>query len=406
MRGPLAGWILVAASLLLAVEAGAQGGAPAPAAAPAPGAAPAASGEAPRPRPRPRLVPDDKASAHAGPARASGALLWSHAGDSPRPTDPAPPPFVDVLRAAGHDVFRLERPPEGDTIAAATAAVIVAARELRARGYRRVVLAGQSAGGWVSLAGVAAVPGLAEAVIATAPAAYGSRAVDATKAERNRDELLRILGAIQGARVLLFFFEGDDFDPGGRGAATAEVLGRRGVPHLVVDRPVALRGHGIGLTSGFARRFGTCILAFLDVPDPSSLACEHQPPAAVPWRFSGLPDSLPAPSNDNSPVGRFIGAWQGSLDNGDDVMLVVEGGSTTRVVAFFARGRSRAAASDQPFVQRRTGQVEHATGDLVFAPSQGLSLRARPPRGGAIEILVSASEGKRNFHGLLRPLSP
>ena len=369
---------------------------------PAPQAVPAAPPEGPRPR----MLPDDATARHAGPARAAGALLWSHAGDSPRPTDPAPPPFVDVLRAAGHDVFRLERAPQGDTVAAGVAAVVASARDLRTRGYRRVVLAGQSAGGWISLAAIASAPGLAEVVIATAPAAYGSRSADAARAERNRDELLRILGGVRDARVMLFFFDGDDFDPGGRGEAAAALLAARRVPHVLVDRPPYFRGHGIGLTSGFARRYGGCIAAFVDIPDPAQLACDATPPAVVPWRFVGLPDSLPGPANDNSPLGRFVGAWRGSLDNGDDVMLVVEGGSSTRVSALFARGRSRLTKADQPFSQRRTGRLDDETGDLVFGASQGLSLRAAPPRDGALRLEVATADGKRQYGGVLKALSP
>ena len=369
---------------------------------PAPQAAPAAQGEAPRAR----MLSDDKVARHAGPSRAAGAVLWSHAGDAPRPTDPTPPPFVDVMRAAGHDVFRLERAPQGDTVAAGVAAVVASARDLRTRGYRRVVLAGQSAGGWISLAAVASAPGLAEAVIATAPAAYGSRTADPARAERNRDELLRILGSVRDTRVMLFFFDGDDFDPGGRGEAVAALLASRRVSHVLVDRPPSFRGHGVGLTSGFARRYGGCILAFVDISDPAQLACDAVPPAAVPWRFVGLPEVMPAAANDNSPLGRFVGAWQGSLDNGDDVMLVVEGGSSTRVSALFARGRSRLTKADQAFSQRRTGRLDDATGELVFEASQGLALRAAPPRGGALRLEVATADGKRQFSGVLKALSP
>jgi pimeloyl-ACP methyl ester carboxylesterase len=310
------------------------------------------------------------------------------------------------MRAAGHDVFRLERAPQGDTVAAGVAAVVASTRDLRTRGYRRVVLAGQSAGGWISLAAVASAPGLAEAVIATAPAAYGSRTADPARAERNRDELLRILGSVRDTRVMLFFFDGDDFDPGGRGEAVAALLASRRVPHVLVDRPPSFRGHGIGLTSGFARRYGGCIVAFVEIADPARLACDAMPPAAVPWRFVGLPEALPAPANDNSPLGRFVGAWQGSLDNGDDVMLVVEGGSSTRVSALFARGRSRLTKADQAFSQRRTGRLDDATGDLVFDASQGLALRAAPPRDGALRFEVATADGKRQFSGLLKALSP
>jgi hypothetical protein len=103
-------------------------------------------------RAQPVLVADGGEGTQRGPAAAAGAVIWNHAGDAPRATDPAPAIFVEVLRDAGYDVFRLERPPEGDTIRASTLALVDAGKGLRARGYARIVLAGQSAGGWIAIA--------------------------------------------------------------------------------------------------------------------------------------------------------------------------------------------------------------------------------------------------------------
>jgi hypothetical protein len=85
---------------------------------------------------------------------------------------------------------------------------------------------------------------------------------------------------------------------------------------------------------------------------------------------------------------------------------VVEGGSSTRVSALFARGRSRLTKADQAVSQRRTGRLDDATGDLVFDASQGLALRAAPPRDGALRFEVATADGKRQFSGLLKALSP
>jgi hypothetical protein len=356
---------------------------------------------------QPVLVADESSRPARGPARAAGVVLWNHAGNAPRATDPAPALFVEVLRGAGFDVFRLDRPPEGDTLRGATEAVIVAARDLRQRGYRRVVLAGQSAGAWIALAGAASAPGLAEVVIGMAPAAFGSRSENAERAQRNRDDLLRIAERLPPAtRVMLFFFAEDDYDPGGRGPALGGVFLRNAVPHLIVDQPEGIRGHGVGLTSGFARRFGGCILAFATRPTLDGLSCARVPPAPLPYRFDTLPGATPPAANDNSPLGRFLGAWRGSLDNGDDVMLVVEGGAPEQVRAVFARGRSRAHVEDRPFSQRRRGRFEPAAGQLVFDAPNQLRLIATLAGRDRMQLAVASPDGARHFSGELRRFAP
>lgn len=350
------------------------------------------------------LVADAGDAPKLGVSRALGAVIWNHAGESPRQADPAPAVFVRLLRDAGYDVFRLERPPEGDTINVSTRALIRAARDLRAEGYARIVLAGQSAGAWIALAGVAAVPDLAEAVIATAPAAYGKVSDDPRRAARNRDELLQLVERVQSARVMMFLFDGDEFDPGGRGHAVADALRARRVPHLVVDRPQGWRGHGVGLTRAFARRFGACIVAFVTLPSTDDLACDRLPAASVPFEFVNVPERMPRPANDNNPLSHFVGAWRGSLDNGDDVMLVVEGGPSDRVRALFARGRSRNAAGDKPFAQRQHGRFDAEGRILVFDEPDRLRITAVLAGEDRLRVSVVNADGRRQFTGELAPV--
>ncbi|MFO0291863.1 MAG: alpha/beta hydrolase family protein [Rhodospirillales bacterium] len=354
---------------------------------------------------QPVLVADGGDAAQRGPAEALGVVIWNHAGDAPRPTDPAPAIFVDVLRRGGFDVFRLDRPPEGDTIRSATLALVEAAQGLRARGYARIVLAGQSAGGWIALLAQATTPDLADVIVATAPAAYGSARMDPERVQKNHGELMRIAGFLRNARIMVFFFDNDDFDPGGRGPALSEALRARNVPHLVIDRPPSIKGHGVGMSSGFARRFGGCILAFATAPELDGLACEKTPPAAVPYRFESVPSVLPRPANDNAPLARFVGGWRGSLDNGDDVMLVVEDGDPAEVHAVFARGRSYARATDQPFTQRRRGQLDVERRRLVFDSPRNLRIEVVPASGNRLRVTVATVERDRVLTGILQRLS-
>src|SRR5690242_21712706 len=87
-----------------------------------------------------------------GATRAKGAVIWSHGlslhdEDSKAP----PPPYLRVLASQGWHVWRLNRMRTADTIDTTTNALIKSARDLRQRGYRRIALAGQSFGAFVSL---------------------------------------------------------------------------------------------------------------------------------------------------------------------------------------------------------------------------------------------------------------
>jgi hypothetical protein len=204
---------------------------------------------------------------------------------------------------------------------------------------------------------------------------------------------------------MVFLFDNDEYDPGERAQPLVEVLRTRQVPHLIVDRPAAIRGHGVGLSSGFARQFGGCILAFVTAPSPDGLACDSAPAAAIPYRFESVPDRLPRPANDNAPLARFVGGWRGSLDNGDDVMLVVEDGDPAAVPALFARGRSYARASDQPFTQRRRGQFDAERRRLTFDAPRNLRIVAVPAAGNRLKVTVATVDRKRELTGILNRFS-
>jgi hypothetical protein len=64
----------------------------------------------------------------------------------------------------------------------------------------------------------------------------------------NATRLYPLLERIQTAKVVLFFFHGDDFDPGGRGDGSRNALARRGVPFAVFDG-VFMNTNGSGLSN-------------------------------------------------------------------------------------------------------------------------------------------------------------
>ena len=94
------------------------------------------------------FFPDQRFLWH-GPARASGVLVWAH-GTSSGASDARgaePPPLVRPFNDAGYDVIRFDRAPYVDSQIRAAGWLRDELPALRASGYRRIVVAGESRGG-------------------------------------------------------------------------------------------------------------------------------------------------------------------------------------------------------------------------------------------------------------------
>jgi pimeloyl-ACP methyl ester carboxylesterase len=243
---------------------------------------PAAAAQAPM-----TLVPAQEQATLRGPARAEGVVIWSHGRsieveDSLAPT----PEYIAEIRKAGWDTFRLNRLRVGDTLPASGAALATYAEQLKANGYRRVVLAGQSFGAFISLI-AAGRSDAVDAVIGTAPAAYGNFEDSYDTFRLNATRLYELLESVRHARVALVFFHGDEFDPGGRGEHAVEILARRDLPYLVIDQPARLVSHWAASSHAFTTRFADCLTSFaaLDAAH-GMLACDG---LLTMKRVAGLP---------------------------------------------------------------------------------------------------------------------
>ncbi len=159
---------------------------------------------------------------------------------------------------------------------------------------------------------------------------------------------------------MVFYFHGDDFDPGGRGDRSREILAQRGLGYAVVDQPAFLTGHWASSSGAFLRRFGGCIREFADdrklsgelvcsphwgtTPSaelklPPELA-EARPhleaaaaPAAAPTGSGAAADSAKAPRG-------FREVWYGFYPNGREVLLGVETVHGDNLTAVYAIGPS------------------------------------------------------------------
>src|SRR3954447_5528224 len=199
-----------------------------------------------------------------GPGAAKGAIIWNHGRSVSTEDSLSPSPYyMSLLQEGGWDAYRFNRLREGDTLQDSSRALVRQVHELRERGYQKVVLAGQSFGAFISVMAADQSDEI-YAVVATAPAAYGSYSEFYDSFRRNATNFYPLLERVQRARVMLFFFHGDDFDPGGRGDRAREILRSRNIAHMVVDQPPFLTGHWAASTGLFVRRYGDCIKNFIE----------------------------------------------------------------------------------------------------------------------------------------------
>jgi hypothetical protein len=335
-----------------------------------------------------------------GPGRAVGAVIWNHGKPPYRGADGDMLPFyLDRLRDAGWDVFRLERDWSSDNLALSPAALREQVGTVYERGYRKLVLAGQSYGAWISLLVAASGPPI-HAVIATAPAAFG-RYPDSRIFQRNADDLYPILERIRNTRIMLFLFQGDAYDTGDRGAPAREILEENGVDHAVIAYQPGWIGHGAANWNGFATRFGPCIVRFVDPKRATGDAhCERDPVTRDALKLA-LPDEVAHPhavAGTHSVAsalagGALGGLWYGVYTNGREALLSldpVRGGAVSAIYAWGVQQRDEVGA---PGYDRRAGRVQ---GDrLVFSEPDRPRIEVQPLGPDRVSLTWTSSDGTR-----------
>ncbi len=206
-----------------------------------------------------------------GPAAAEGVVIWSHGYGGPQADlRAAPAPGVlAMLNDAGWDVMRFDRHPAEDFLPLSAAALRRGLAPLREAGYRRIVLAGQSRGGWQSIMVAAESPDLVHAVVAFAPASHGEAALPHNLATA-MEEFRRLLAGLpaEGPRLAVTVFAGDSFDsdPAARAAMVAELAGRRSAPTVALFPEPPVRGHGGVSDWRFTVGLGPCVVSLVQAP--------------------------------------------------------------------------------------------------------------------------------------------
>jgi pimeloyl-ACP methyl ester carboxylesterase len=213
---------------------------------------------------------------HRGPSAADGVVVWGHGyGGTREDMRGAPlPGFLTGLNEAGYDILRFDRVPGDDALYVTLPRLVRALPLLRQAGYRRVILGGQSRGGWQAMLAAAERPELVDAVLAAAPAAHGEVGASAEAKAQALEDFRRVLAGLRATpmRLLVMLFEDDEFDPDPdqRAQAVAAWAATREAPALALWPQGPARGHSAVGDWRFTRDYAACVLTLLRAPDPGA----------------------------------------------------------------------------------------------------------------------------------------
>src|SRR5262249_15242317 len=147
----------------------------------------------------------------------------------------APQAQVANFTMNGYDLYRFDRQWIRDWPGDATE-LADAVRKAKAMGYRRVILAGQSAGAWGSLA--ATMRGAPVHGVISVSAAHHGEVKDMRDVSFARSEWQQVIKAIRpGPRLVVVNFVNDTYDVGGRMDDARAAFAASGVNAVVISNP-------------------------------------------------------------------------------------------------------------------------------------------------------------------------
>lgn len=229
-----------------------------------------------------------------GPEQAKGVIVHvpGFGGDRYPPSldHERAPYFLGQANKEGWDTYRLNIAHYDygiDNEAEINARIAETVREMRRRGYARVYLNGQSRGAWQILGAAQASDLAIDGAFIMAPAAHGRAETwdggTNPRYARSDADFRELIAPLGRYRLFFAFFQGDQYDPGGRAGAIGELHGDRiGRSIFVLDRPSHLAGHGAAWHAAFDGVYARCArdflegapVAFDDCADPDRLEGE------------------------------------------------------------------------------------------------------------------------------------
>ena len=341
-----------------------------------------------------------------GPEKARGLVIWNHGISGTAEQHKAPPALaLRLLHVRGWDIIKLNRNNLGGNasnlaLPRATERTETEVRAQLARGYRRVVLAGQSFGGYVSLETAAASRDVF-GVVAMAPGvtSFGANRLDPSITER-------LITEVKARRLALVFPQGDAlFDNRVRGPGALRALASRPAPYLLIDETAtAISGHDGAAGGRFALRYGRCLADFLDAadsPPPGRIICSGGREAAAardllmnPWPAAARPP------RDGDALAGFApppgGFWYGLVGETVVVVVVLRGEGDALHVLY-------RAASPKPSGGVHPARLEGEELRATLGEGSVPSIALRRASGNALELHWTPADGGRTLRATLYP---
>lgn len=288
-----------------------------------------------------------------GPDKARGIVIWNHGLSGTRVAYAAPAALaLRLLQLRGWDVIKnnrhnLAEANVQESLSRSVERTLEMLTVHRSLGYKKIVLAGQSFGGLITLE-AAETSGDIFAAVAMAPGV--------TTATGRLDTAMtdRILKRAKTERLAVVFPKDDQlFGNLVRGESAEKILAARNAPYLLLDETSGLTGHGGGTGGNFALRYGLCLAEFLSAPSlpPGRFVC----PAVDPWAVAGelMPKRpkhvkvITDPATLPEPIRGLMGLWYGLL--GETIVsfaLVESGGPDLRAVYSWVAGTRGGVTAD------------------------------------------------------------
>ncbi|MBI3456051.1 MAG: hypothetical protein HY002_09735 [Candidatus Rokubacteria bacterium] len=337
-----------------------------------------------------------------GSERAAGLVIWNHGvmGKEVQHATLVPPAFR-LLQARGWDVIRLNRhnlAEDQDSLGRASVRLLEEVAAQRKRGYQRVVVAGQSFGGFLSLETATRSRDIFAAV-AFAP---GLRSRSRAESFDSRPVTWRLPSLVVERVAVVFPAQDALFDNAIRGPEAEKALTRRGMPFWLVDATGGLTGHG-GATGGvFALRYGMCLVEFLTASQIPGGRFECRPPADE-WAVARelLPQSPPSwpliadAGELPEALQGLTGVWYGLLHETNEILLFFlsrsSRGELRALVGVTGRGRS--GGIHKPTLGESGVRLVYSSKATVTVTSKGPD---------AAEFVYTSSDGARTYRASLR----
>ena len=313
---------------------------------------------------------ETKAVERRGPELAGGLLIYLHGTG---PADAAKLPiltiFTEMAKVAKRDILRVNRLSYIDVVSQDDQLLqFIALQVARARqdGYRKIVIAGGSRGGWLALAASALAD--VDAVIGLAPGTWGLPE-DLQKKQDGLPE--QILAETKVRRIAAFFFEGDPLEASmDRAAALRQSLQAAAQSSfMVVDRPPDLPGHSAAALGRFTRRYRDCLLRFVQSNDPpvGEVRCSPSDGYAggsdIGFIATGRGTELPPDANPAFPP--YAGRWEGDDEDGAYFILDVVRAGPKEIVFRAGYSPQPETTKQKPWVAEFPFQLDADSGALL-----------------------------------------